>query len=282
MVVPRLYFIDEDGSLPTLSSSKRKLSTRPSPQLFNPVRCTQGALIRHQKAHVFSYKSWRFEYGLQVKVFNCTSLAPAREIPLSLCRLFMDAKATAGDHLIEMSSMPVPSFWKFEPGENVLLHSEDCTRFGTVVSVPQESLRSVLVCEIDIGGEIWSVPVRDLEKDIPLGHYVEVVGGVHLGQKGFAVGKSDTLLGILTRTSQDFRVHVNSVKLTRPEFSHTKIPWLNVEVTVESGPNAGLTGYVKDVAVNSSRSLSITVCLSNGQDSVLGYHTVRERRWVSC
>ncbi|KAJ3825928.1 hypothetical protein F5878DRAFT_541234 [Lentinula raphanica] len=280
MVVPRLHFTDADGVSTPSSSSKRKLSTRPSPQLFNPTRCMQDALIRHQKAHVFSYKSWRFEYGLQVKVFNCTSLAPAREISLSLCRLFMDAKAMAGDHLIEMSSMPVPSFWKFEPAEKVLIHSDDCTRFGKVVSSPQDGLRSVPVCEVDIGGEIWSVPVRDLEKDIPLGHYVEVVGGVHIGKKGFVVGKSDTLLGIciVTRVFQDFRVHVNSVTLAIPDFSRTKLPWLNVEVTVESGPHAGLTGFVKDVAVNSTRSLSITVCLSNGQESVFGYHTLRERQ----
>ncbi|KAJ3817033.1 hypothetical protein F5880DRAFT_1512122 [Lentinula raphanica] len=281
MVVPRLHFADEDGESTASSSSKRKLPSRPSPQLFNPAKCMQEALIRRQKSHVYSYKSWRFEYGLQVKVLNCTSLAPARAIPLSLCRLFMDAKSMAGDHLIEMSSMPVPSFWSFKQGEKVNIHSDDCTRFGTLVSSTQKTLQSNFVCEVDVGGEIWSVPVRDLEKEIPLGHYVEVVGGVHLGKKGFVVGKSDTLLGICVgqdTNGLDFRVHANSVKLAIPDFSHTITPWVNVEVTVESGPDAGLNGLVKDVVVNSARSLSITVRLSNGQERVFGYHAVRETR----
>ncbi|KAJ3715440.1 hypothetical protein C8R42DRAFT_556964, partial [Lentinula raphanica] len=248
---------------------KRKLSSRPPPQLFNPTKCVQDELIRHKQEHIFSYKSWRFEYGLQVKVFNSISLGPARDIPLSICRLFMDAKAIAGaGHLIEMSSMPVPSFWKFEPGEKVIIHSDDCTRFGTLVS-SQKNLRSVLVCEVDIGSETLSVPIRDLEKEILLGQYVEVVGGVHLGKKGFVVGKSDTLLGICINQETnglDFRVHANAVKIAVPDFSRTKTPWLNVEVIVESGPNRGLSGFVKDVVVNSTRSLAITVCLPNEQE----------------
>ncbi|KAJ3714848.1 hypothetical protein C8R42DRAFT_590985 [Lentinula raphanica] len=277
MVVPRLHFTDEDGP----SSSKRKLPYRPPPQLFNPAKCVHEQLIRHKREHVYSYKSWRFEYGLQVKIFNHSSLRPSRAIAPSLCRLFMDAKSMAGtSHLIEMSSMPLPSFWRFEPGDQVIIHSDDFRRFGKVLSFVGNDIRNP-ACEVDVGGEICMVPVRDLEKEIILGHYIEVVAGVHLGRKGFVVGKSDTLLGICAgqdSTGLDFRVHVNSVKLTVPDFSHTKIPWLDVEVTVESGPHAGSTGSVKDVTVTSARSLAITVRLSSGQDCVVGYHAVRERR----
>ncbi|KAJ3816524.1 hypothetical protein F5880DRAFT_1512586, partial [Lentinula raphanica] len=281
LVVPRLHFTDEDGpSAPSLSS-KRKLPSRPPPQLFNPAKCVQDELIRHKRNHVFSYKSWRFEYGLQVKAFNSISLCPAREIPPSICRLFMDAKSLAGaGHLIEMSSMPLPSFWKFEPGEKVLIHSDEGQRFGTVISFIPKTPRSDFSCEVDIEGERWPILIRNLEKEILLGQYIEVVAGVHLGKKGFVVGKCDTLLGICIgqdTNGLDFRVHANSVKLAVPDYSHTQVPWLNVEVTLVSGSHIGSTGVIKDVAVNSTRSLSITVSLTNKQECIVGYHTVRER-----
>ncbi|KAJ3764674.1 hypothetical protein FB446DRAFT_32740 [Lentinula raphanica] len=281
MVVPRLHFTDEDGPSAPSPSSKRKLPSRPPPQLFNPAKCVQDELIRHKRDHVFSYKSWRFEYGLQVKVFNSISLCPAREIPPSICRLFMDAKSLAGaGHLIEMSSMPLPSFWQFEPGEKVLIHSDEGQRFGTVISFIPKTPRSDPACEVDIEGERWPILIRNLEKEILLGQYIEVVAGVHIGKKGFVVGKCDTLLGICIgqdTNGLDFRVHANSVMLAVPDYSHTKVPWLDVEVMLVSGPHVGSTGVIKDVAVNSTRSLSITVSLPNKQECVVGYHTVRER-----
>ncbi|KAJ3764807.1 hypothetical protein FB446DRAFT_795698 [Lentinula raphanica] len=281
MVVPRLQFTDEDAPS-TTSSSKRKLPSRPPPQLFTPTKCAQEQLIRHKRKHVYSYKSWRFEYGLQVKVYSHTSLCPSWRIHPSLCRLFMDAKSMAGTgHLIEMSSMPIPSFWKFEPGEQVLVHSDEGRRIGKVLTSVHNDSRSIPVCEVDVEGEICAVPVANLEKDIILGQYVEVLAGVHIGKKGFVVGKSDTLLGVCIgqeSSGLDFRVHANSVKLALPDFSHSQIPWLNVEVTVGSGPNVGLTGFVKDVAVTPARSLSITVGLHDGRECVVGYQAVRERR----
>ncbi|KAJ3832859.1 hypothetical protein F5878DRAFT_634028 [Lentinula raphanica] len=281
MVVPRLHFTDEDGPSAPSPSSKRKLPFRPPPQLFNPAKCVQDELIRHKRDHVYSYRSWRFEYGLQVKVFNSISLCPAREIPPSICRLFMDAKSLAGaGHLIEMSSMPLPSFWKFEPGEKVLVHSDEGQRFGTVILSIPKGPRSDPACEVDIEGERWPILIRNLEKEIILGQYIEVLAGVHVGKKGFVVGKCDTLLGICIghdTNGLDFRVHANSVKLAVPDYSHTKVPWLNVEVTLVSGPHIGSTGFIKDVAVNSTRSLSITVSLSNKQECVVGHHAVRER-----
>ncbi|KAJ3717363.1 hypothetical protein C8R42DRAFT_724266 [Lentinula raphanica] len=209
----------------------------------------------------------------------------------------MDAKSLAGaGHLIEMSSMPLPSFWQFEPGEKVLIHSDEGQRFGTVISFILKTPRSDPACEVDIEGERWPILIRNLEKEILLGQYIEVVAGVHIGKKGFVVGKCDTLLGIcigqdtnglvskrcsvenvLTFSHQDFRVHANSVMLAVPDYSHTKVPWLNVEVMLVSGPHVGSTGVIKDVAVNSTRSLSITVSLPNKQECVVGYHTVRER-----
>ncbi|KAJ3779681.1 hypothetical protein GGU10DRAFT_337815, partial [Lentinula aff. detonsa] len=146
LVVPQLEFSNEDGP-PTSSSSKRKRPpSRPSPQLFNPSRCIQDQLFCREK-HVYSYKSWRFEYGLQLKTYNKLTLSPARE------------------------------------------------------------------------------------------------GGY-------------------------FRVHVNSVKLTTPDFSNTKVPWVDVEVKIQSGPFTGSIGIVKDVRISSARSLLITVRLTNGLECI--------------
>ncbi|KAJ3766477.1 hypothetical protein FB446DRAFT_653752 [Lentinula raphanica] len=241
-------------------------------------------LIRHKQDHVYSYKSWRFEYGLQVKIFNHTSLHPSRKIAPSLCRLFMDAKSMAGtSHLIEMSSMPLPSFWRFEPGDQVIIHSDDFRRFGKVLSSVDHDIRNP-ACEVDVGGEICIVPVRDLEKEIILGHYIEVLAGVHLGRKGFVVGKSDTLLGICAgqdSTGLDFRVHANSVKLTVPDFSHTKIPWLDVEeveVIIQSGRFVKCNGIVKNVRRNFRGGLCLSLWVPHYRCSIdIDYSAVCER-----
>lgn len=64
---------------------------------------------------------------------------------------------------------------------------------------------------------------------------------------------------------QDFRVHVNSVKISTPDFRHTETPWLDVRVRLVSGPSQGRQGVVKDVQVSPLRSLAITVRLDSGE-----------------
>lgn len=71
-------------------------------------------------------------------------------------------------------------------------------------------------------------------------------------------------------------MHVNSVKLSAPDFRHTEIPWLNLGVQLLSGPFAGSKGFVKDVEVTPARSLAITVHLTHGQKCTIGYHAVKE------
>ncbi|KIK56765.1 hypothetical protein GYMLUDRAFT_61807 [Collybiopsis luxurians FD-317 M1] len=279
MVVPRLGLTDEDRPS---SSSKRKLTTRPPPQLFDPLKCTYNSLVRHGEKHIYTYKSWKFENGLQVKFYNPQSLSPAREIPASLFRLFMESNDMAGseDEVFEASSMPWPSFWLFVPGDRVIIHSEDGKKCGTVLTTPDCSSRYP-GCEVNVDNEgLHHVLLRHLEKNVILGEFVEVLAGVHIGKKGFVAAKVDALLGICLgqRTSGvDFWVHVNSVKLSAPDYFNTEIPWLNVEVQLRSGPYAGWTGFVQDVAVNSARSLSITVRLPQGQICTVGYHAIRER-----
>lgn len=76
--------------------------------------------------------------------------------------------------------------------------------------------------------------------------------------------------------SQDIQAHINSVRLSAPDFHHTEIPWLNVHVKLMSGPLAGHRGIITDIAVTSAQSLAITVCLLSGDECTVGYHAVRE------
>jgi hypothetical protein len=199
MVVPRLGLTNEDAL--SLSSSKRKRPLpRSSPQLFNPNQCTQQqTLIRHKEKHIFTHKSWRFEYGLQVKFYDPQSLSPAREMPSLLCHLFMQSKQMAGPghDLFEMSSMPLPSFWSFIPGERVFAQLKSGKREGTVHTSPQGSLLWQSWCEVDLGDEgLQRVLAKDLQKDIILGGFIEVLARIHAGKTGFVVAQVDSLLGI--------------------------------------------------------------------------------------
>lgn len=76
---------------------------------------------------------------------------------------------------------------------------------------------------------------------------------------------------------QDFRVHANSVKLATPNYSNTETPWLNVEVKLLVQPHAGQTGWVKDVFVDSNRSLRLVVYLCSGKTCTVGHSEVLER-----
>lgn len=191
LVVPRLDFTPEDSPL---IQSKRKFCHRPSPRLFNSNECAQEDLVRH-KEHVFSYKTWRFEHGLLVKFYNQASVSPAREMPLSKCNLFLSAKENGAD--IDIPSMPIPSFWRFELGERVIVGPQ--RKYGTIASLfdPVGTGAKANHCEVDFANEGRQlVPVQHLTKDIVLGQHIEVLSGLHSGKQGFVIAQSDALLGI--------------------------------------------------------------------------------------
>ncbi|KAF5379282.1 hypothetical protein D9757_005319 [Collybiopsis confluens] len=274
MVVPRLDFEDQ----PSTSTAKRKQRLRPSPRLFDPTACTQQDLVPHEQSQIFSYKSWRFEYGLQIKIFSERVLSPARQVPPSICSIFMDAKAKGAD--IDMHSMPIHLFWRFEVGDEVI-YRPDQSR-GVVASpfdpssLPPSSKSTFIEVEFENEGR-HNVLADNLTKSIILGQYVEVLAGVHSGKKGFVIAQSDALLGICVGANGlDFRVHANSVKLSVPDFRNTEVPWLNTPVKLLSGPFGITQGKVKDVGVTSARSLAITVSLYSGEECTVGYHAVRE------
>lgn len=197
-VVPRLDF--SPGDEPSAFTSKRKFSHRPAPRLFNHTQCAQKSLVQH-KQHVFSYKAWRFEYGLLLKIYSESSITPAREMPLALCKLFLSAK-DHGANGIDMSSMPIHSFWRFEVGERVIVEPEK--KYGTVAS-PFDPVNTVVkssYCEVDFEDEgRHLVPIQDMAKEIILGQHVEVLAGVHTGKKGFVIAQDKAFLGICVGTS---------------------------------------------------------------------------------
>lgn len=201
MVVPRLRFSSSSAS--SFSLKRKRRDPRPSPQLFDPKKCDpKPALVDRSNNQIFIYKSYRFEYGLQLKTYNPRSLSPARELSLHMCGLFIQSKELAGGKfdLFDMWSMPLPSFWRFEPGERVLVqHKEGVGVEKGIISTssPESVLTRSSSYVVDFGAEREQpVRVTNITKDIILGDFVRVLVGIHAGKTGFVVAKVDALLGI--------------------------------------------------------------------------------------
>ncbi|KAE9390814.1 hypothetical protein BT96DRAFT_1001952 [Gymnopus androsaceus JB14] len=271
-VVPRLGLTYEDCSSSSSSKRKRRSPCPPS-EHFDCESCMQLEGSLEVGKFMYSYKSWSFEYGLQVKAFNPSSLSPAREMPTSVYSLFMEAQKLAGDRfLFEEATMPLPSCWRFEPGESVTVHGTDGKAYcGTVSAAPEGN-----TCEVNVVSKgLQVVPVRNLEKGIILGEYIKVLVGVHVGKMGFVVAQSGAHLGVCVGAHMngvDFLVHANSVKLSTPEFTTSVMPWINVEVTLLPQPFSGWSGVVKNVIVDARQSLCLGVQLLDGQSIEVGYY----------
>ncbi|KAE9385140.1 hypothetical protein BT96DRAFT_1007328 [Gymnopus androsaceus JB14] len=272
LVVPRLSLAASNKHYASSSKRKRDAPCPPS-ELFQPAKCKHDLVKRGDR---YMYKSWTFKHGLLVKVFNLSSVSPARKIPISLFHLFSESKKRAGKDLFEIASMPLPSFWHFDPGEKVIVHYKEGATFGTVLTSEEESDMEKSWCVVDVVSKGHQrVMVRYLEKNIIPGDFIEVLRGAHTGKSGFVVAKTDDHLGICIGAY--FRVHANSVKLTTPNYSNTETPWLNVEVKLLIQPHAGQTGWVKDVFVDSNRSLQLVVYLCTGKTCTVGHSEVLER-----
>lgn len=93
-VIPRLGLTDEDP--PSSSSSKRKrCNSRPPLKLFDRESSIQFRGLSEVGEFQYSYKSWSFEFGLQVKVFNPSSLCSARQMSTGVYTIFMEAQRLA-------------------------------------------------------------------------------------------------------------------------------------------------------------------------------------------
>ncbi|KAE9382682.1 hypothetical protein BT96DRAFT_1010212 [Gymnopus androsaceus JB14] len=230
LVVPRLGLAASKKHYAPSSKCKRN-APRPPSELFQPAKCKHDL---HKRGNRYTYKSWTFEHGLLVKVFNLSSVSPAHEIPISLFHLFSESSKRAGNDLFEIATMLLPLFWHFDPGENVIVHYKEGATYGTVLTLEEEGDAEKTWCVVDVVGKGHRrVMVHYLEKNVIPGDFVEVLQGAYTGKSGFVVAKIDAHLGICigARASGiDFRVHANSVKLTTPNYSNTETPWLNVEV----------------------------------------------------
>lgn len=212
LVIPRLEFAypDDDESKPSKRQWKRQV--RPSPRLFNPDECIQEDLIQ-QGDQIYSYEHYSFKYGLQVKTYSERTLSLAVEISPLNYSLFKTANDKGAE--IDLSSIPIRSFWRFEPGERVVIYPSN--RIGTIAS----SFNPVDTrCQVELEEEgVHLVFVKDIRKDIVPGHYVELLAGIHTGKKGFVIGRAGDRLAIW------FDNQVSSIWYTIPSLyrSHTYI-----------------------------------------------------------
>ncbi|KAF9064251.1 hypothetical protein BDP27DRAFT_1367314 [Rhodocollybia butyracea] len=290
MVVPRLDYADT----PSAVFSKRKRRFRPSARLFNPAECVQENLIAHRRQHVFSYRSWHFEYGLLLKTYHESSLTPACEVSSPTVVLFQEAKAWGAN--IELDSRPHSLFWQFEPGDQVFC-SENGSH-GTMISAFNPNTPSRLSrLEVEFEEGVRVVAVTSLTKDVILGQYVEVLAGVHSGKEGFVVAKADAFLyhrsvgtvkdvevtssrtpaitvrldngdertvgyhAIRELTSGSLLLDYQPLKHHQQQFN-VEVPWKEVKVTILSGRFVGHFAVVKNAWFDHQKTLRLSLWVS--------------------
>ena len=103
------------------SLSKRKCSHLTTPCLFDPlvVKHDFGVDPVQQKAHIYHFNRYTFEFRLILKAFNLHTVS-STSLYISLQLLFLYHSA---DHpALTTSTFPQPLEWYFAAGEMVLVH----------------------------------------------------------------------------------------------------------------------------------------------------------------
>ncbi|KAE9395482.1 hypothetical protein BT96DRAFT_997600 [Gymnopus androsaceus JB14] len=216
----------------------------------------------------FQYQNWNFSGGLILKLFSKQTLVATQEIPSEMASLFQTVQGQH-DGLVNLATMPLPTFWDFQEGEKVLIIASNSERkAGTVETALQ-----------------WQRAAIGLVQEISLGDFVKVVAGQHQGKSSFVAAKNDGHLGICKGTKErgsDFLVHTNSTRLATPMFQHIDKPWVSTEVILVSGSLSGTSATVQDIAIDAQWRLRLTVQLiSTGRIVELGYTDMQEC-WTKC
>ncbi|KAE9383693.1 hypothetical protein BT96DRAFT_1008879 [Gymnopus androsaceus JB14] len=206
----------------------------------------------------FRYQNWNFSGGLILKLFSKQTLVATQEIPSEMASLFQTVQGQH-DGLVNLATMPLPTFWDFQEGEKVLIIASNSERkAGTVETALQ-----------------WQRAAIGLVQEISLGDFVKVVAGQHQGKSGFVAAKNDGHLGICKGTKEE-------ELLATPMFQHIDKPWVSTEVILVSGSLSGTSATVQDIAIDAQWRLRLTVQLiSTGRIVELGYIDVQEC-WTKC
>ncbi|KAK7024258.1 hypothetical protein VNI00_016475 [Paramarasmius palmivorus] len=231
---------------------------RHTPQLFRPSMHPSSEVTSLGK-DTYHHQRRLYCHGLLVNFLWEDAVEPTSVVPSEL----QPHLALSKHPLLYRFPMPVPDTWKFSPGEAV---TYDHPHFPIVLNGTITEFTDATRCVVDFAHPQSSgtleriVSTSDLRKNVEVGKYVSVVGGLHAGREGFVLEMHGGFVGLLERQNTSpnslIFVHINSVEHCIPSFATVDIPWRDVKVTViKDGRYKGLTGLVKDVIRSTHRLL---------------------------
>jgi hypothetical protein len=170
LLIPRL-------APPNPSSLKRKRREIFPTTLFNHESAKQDYNIEPIRIddNIYSFRNERFEHGLILKSFNTDSVSMALStMPLESFSLFRESCHP------KLTAFPRPSEWCFTEGDAVYVVDDSyppAYKHGVISTIQNDS------AELDTDEGIVCVRWLDICKDIRVGDFVEVTGGMHQGQR---------------------------------------------------------------------------------------------------
>jgi transcription antitermination factor NusG len=202
LLVPRLPGPRHPGS----SLSKRKCSTPPEPNLFEPlaIKCIYGIDPVHLGFHVYCFNRYTFEHGLILKAFDLRSVS-STSVHISTQLLYLYQRA---DHpALATATFPKPSEWHFTEGEVVWERrsSQKC-----IIEVVGDTFAEV---EFRMKEGTMQVSLSNLLKEFHPGEFVEVMGGQFRGQSGWVEGGWSNIVHIAIESSSDDATEICDIKV---------------------------------------------------------------------
>ncbi|KAK7060851.1 hypothetical protein VNI00_000584 [Paramarasmius palmivorus] len=273
--------VKESSNTADCQHRKRKRSTRPPPNLFNPNHWPRSRVkalginashfndptFQYRLPEPYSYTKWEdrnnhtfrldgrvdhtMVFGLHAKPFKEDALYPANSMPENLSKLF----AMSCHPLVRKFPAPVPDTWRFESGDYVVCSPPESLRSfrGWFVELSEQGHATVEVDRGDNTQELRVAMIHDVQKVFEPGDWIRVLAGPHEGREGFVISKFGSFVGVLEQqvcsTQPDFFVHVNAVHRTTSKWTAVDdIPWRGVAILIlKKGPYRYKRGIVKDV-----------------------------------
>lgn len=177
LVIPRL-------SQPQAS----KENSRSAPTLFDcdTVKQLDIGPVRIQES-IYSFNGDRFEHGLIIKSYPSNLISTTVScMPFKLFCLFLESRHPT--LMASLSSFLKPSEWHFSENEEVNIVDIPSYKSGVISTLRSDT------AEVSTEEGIVCVPWLRIRKVIRQGDFVEVTGGMYLGQTGW-VSELDNLAG---------------------------------------------------------------------------------------
>jgi hypothetical protein len=213
--------------IPRLSQPQdSKKNSRSTPTLFDceTVKQLNIGPVRIQE-NIYSFNGDRFEHGLIIKSYPSNLISTTVScMPFKLFCLFLESRHPT--LMASLSSFLKPSEWHFSENEEVNIVDNSTLSYKTGVI---STLRSDTV-EVSTEEGIVCVPWLRIRKVIRQGDFVEVTGGMYLGQTGWVseledlVGSSDESGSFVIQTANIINIGIGDKDSEKPlSDEHTQV-----------------------------------------------------------